>query len=153
MAMVDEVHVKAVDAWLVRATVSSSTRGMLRTFEAALSGIWLRAVRTLGRVTLDAVAHRVLANAVDRFPFLGALQPLPSGQIHCNDLHLETRLVAVPYGDLVRSMRSVLIELLSLLSSLTADILTPELHAELARMPARELEARPRTSAIGVATS
>jgi len=151
--MVDDVHVKAVDGWLVRATVSSSTRGVIRAFEAALSGIWSRAVRTLGRVTLDAVAHRVLANAVDRFPFLDALQPLPIGLIRCDDLHLEARLVGVPHAELVRSMRSVLIELLSLLSSLTADILTPELHAELARMPARELEARPRATTVGVATS
>ena len=149
--MVD-VHGNAVDAWLTRAMVSKNSRGLLRAFEAAISSIWARAARTLGTVTLAAVADRVLSNAMERYAWLSALEPLPEGRFRCDELRLEARLAGVPYSDLVVGVRSILIELVGLLGSLTANIITPDLHAELARMPARELEGRSHLLAIGAAT-
>ena len=149
--MVD-VHGTAVVAWLARAMVSRSSHGLLRAFEAAIQTVWARAARTLGTVTLAAVADRVLSNAMERYSWLSALEPLPEGRFRCDELRLEQRLAGVPYADLVVGVRSILIELISLLGSLTANILTPDLHAELARMPARELEGRPQRLAIGAAT-
>lgn len=132
------VHAQVVDTWLARAAAPRSTRSLLRTFETTLCALWSRAIGTLGAVTMNAVADRVLANAVDRFPCFGALHPSVAGPLRCYELRLQSRLGRASFGELVLGIRSTMIELLSLLASLTADILTPELHAELAHRPERE---------------
>ena len=135
----DDSHENAVDAWLIRAAASGSAPCLIASFQAALTGIWTRAVRTLGSVTLDAVANRVLANAVQRYPFLEAIGPLPTGRIRCDELQLEERLVSMSFGELALGLRTVLVEILSLLGNITAEILTDELHAELAEAPYQEM--------------
>jgi hypothetical protein len=97
--------------------------------------VWSRALGTLGAVTMNAVADRVLANAVEQFPCFGALHPSVAGPLRCYELRLQSRLGKVSFGELVLGIRSTMIELLAVLASLTADILTPELHAELAHRP------------------
>jgi hypothetical protein len=146
-----DVHVEVVDAWIARAAAARSTRALLRTFETTLSAVWSTALGILGDVTMNAVADRVLANAVDRFPCFAALHPSVVGRLRCYELRLQTRLGGVAFSELVVGIRGTMIELLSLLGSLTADILTPELHAQLARLPAREHEWH-RAAALGVAT-
>ncbi|MBA3499381.1 MAG: hypothetical protein M4D80_14595 [Myxococcota bacterium] len=113
--------------------------------------MWSSAVGTLGAVTMNAFADRVLANAVDRFRCFAALHPSVVGHLRCYELRLQTRLGGVAFGELVIGIRATMVELLSLLGSLTADVLTPELHAQLARLPAREHEWH-RAAAHGVAT-
>ena len=131
------VHAEVVDAWLARAAAPRSTRALLRTFEATLCAVWSRAIGTLGPVTMNAVADRVLANAVEQFPCFGALHPSVAGPLRCYELRLQARLGKAGFGELVLGIRATMIELLALLASLTADILTPELHAELERSPDR----------------
>ena len=137
----DDIHVRAVDAWLIRASRTGSAAALIESFAAALAGIWARAVRTLGSVTLDAVANRVLANAIERHRFLENIGPSTTGRFRCDELQLEERLAGVSYDELLVCTHTVLVDLLSLLGHLTAGILTPELHAELARMPQRQLPA------------
>ena len=132
------VHAQVVDAWLARAAAPRSTRLLLRTFETTLCALWSRAVGTLGDVTMNAVADRVLANAVAQFSCFGALHPSVAGPLRRYELRLQSRLGKVAFGELVLGIRATMIELLSLLASLTADILTPELHDELAHRPDRE---------------
>lgn len=138
--MEPSVHAEVVETWLARAATSRSTRSLLRTFETTLCAVWSCALGTLGAVTMNAVADRVLANAVERVPCFGSLHPSVVGHLRCYELRLQSRLGAVAFGELAIGIRSTMIELLSLLGSLTADLLTPELHAQLAQLPARERE-------------
>ena len=99
------------------------------TFEAALHGLWTRLDPTLGEVTLSAIAERVLHNAAEKYPFFAALEiELPTG---IKNAEKREQIGDVKDTELLAGMRFVVIELLTLLGNLTAEILTPELHAEL----------------------
>jgi hypothetical protein len=140
-------HASAVDAWLIRASRTGSSRALIASFQGALSRIWARAVRTLGSVTLDAIAKRVLGNAIDRNPVFAAIEP--RGRVSCDELQLEERLENVPFAELVLGIRASLIELLTVLGSMTAGVLTRELHAELARSHRAPARRRDRDSYAG----
>ena len=125
MAAIPDVHVNAVDAWLERAGASKSPRALLRAFDIALSGIRTQATQTLGTVTFEAIVDY---------------------------LQIQNRLAGATYDELAHGARSILTEMLSLLSALTAGILTPQIHAELARMTGRDVDEWPQARALGVAT-
>jgi hypothetical protein len=122
-------HAACVDAWLTRSAAASSPDALLRLFEAALAALWIRTKTTLGEVTLAAIAERVLHNASEKFPLLWSLKVEPAGGIQCRELR--ERIGSVQPNELREAVRFVLVELLTVLGNLTAEILTPELHAEI----------------------
>lgn len=125
-------HSDCVDAWLERSGRDRSPEALLRLFEAALGALWGRTKTTLGEVTLTAIAERVLHSASETFPLFSSLEVDPSRGIRCGDLG--DRLTSVPDAELVAGIRFVLVEFLTVLGHLTAEILTPELHSELSNM-------------------
>lgn len=122
-------HAACVDDWLERAGTGLPPTALLNLFERALSAIWVRTETTLGEVTLGAIAERVLLNASEKFPHFAALKVEPGGGIQLGGLREQVRagqdLLLRP------GIRCVLAELLTVLGNLTAEILTPELHAAL----------------------
>ena len=122
-------HAALVDRWLRQTAGGASAQRRLQLLEGALRALWRRAHGTLGEVTLGAVTERVLYHAAERFPFLSALRVEGDG-VHLAEL--EQRPPAVDEATLVDAVRFVLVEFLSVLGNLTADIMTPALHAELA---------------------
>ena len=118
-----------MDAWLERIQ-DLPVDAQLEAFEAAFDAIWRRAHRTLGDVTLTAIVDRVLYLARERFPMLGSLEV---GETGLRSGALRGANVAA-HPDLLDGMRFALVELLTVLGSLTAEILSPALHAELARV-------------------
>lgn len=104
---------------------------MLRVFEHGFAVLWRRAHQTLGDVTLTAILDRVLYNASEQFTFLSGLTIVPMG-LSCGELH--ERASTLPHDSLAAGIRYVLVEFLTVLGSLTAEILTPALHAELAKV-------------------
>jgi hypothetical protein len=130
----DNPHRAVVHAWIERAARGLPPQQAFRAFERAFNALWLRAHRTLGDVTLMAIADRVLHNAAEQFSMLGALKVEASG-LRGEALH--THADSVDTAQLVEGLRFVLVEFLTVLGNLTADILTPALHAELAKLPAR----------------
>jgi hypothetical protein len=125
----DNQHIACVNRWCVQADASSA-EGLLRDFEQAFAVIWRRALLTLGDVTLMAIVNRVLHNAAERSPMLSALTVHESG-IRCQ--RLRERSTGLRREELEQSLRLVLIYFLSILGTLTADVLTPALHAELSK--------------------
>ena len=97
-------------------------------FGLALLAIWDRAALPLGEVSLRAITQRVLLGANARFPCLATLglSTVPDSFRTlgtCNaDLDRQALLAAV---------RFVLVELLALIGTLTAEILTVALHDAL----------------------
>lgn len=125
-------HAACVDAWLEGSGKDLSSEVLLRLFEAALSALWGRTATTLGEVTLTAIADRVLNNASERFPLFSSLKVEPAGGIPFRELRKAIR--SAHDAELVDGIRFVLVDFLTVLGSLTAQILTPELHAELSNV-------------------
>jgi hypothetical protein len=124
-------HVAAVDAWLEWAAGrAASSSALLALFADAFRALWARVHPTLGDVTLTAIVERVLHNAGEACPLLAPLRVDPTGAIRADDIALDGG--DAERGDLRDGVRFVLVELLTVLGSLTAEILTPDLHRELA---------------------
>jgi hypothetical protein len=122
-------HAACVDAWLARSGQDLSPEARLRLFEAALGALWGRSATTLGEVTLTAIGERVLYNASETYPLFSSLKVEPTGGIR-----LPERISSMQDSELVEAIRFVLVEFLTVLGHLTAEILTPELHSELANV-------------------
>jgi hypothetical protein len=73
----------------------------------------------------------VLRDGVTQYPLLSAVGIVPTG-LSCPDLHDKAR--SWREDELEEALQFVLVEFLTVLGNLTADILTPSLHAELARL-------------------
>jgi len=125
-------HAASVDAWLKVAAKDLPHAALLRLFEAALGALWARTVTTLGEVTLTAIADRVLHNAAQKLPLLSSLKVESTVGIQFRDLRESGS--SVPDTELLGGIRFALVEFLTVLGNLTAEILTPELHADLARV-------------------
>ena len=126
-------HAAVVDAWLKRSAKGLPSAALVQLFGAALGAVWTRTLTPLGEVTLTAIAQRVLHNAAEKFTFLSSLKIEPTG-IDCEGLN------APSDSELIEGIRFVLVEFLTVLGNLTAEILTPELHSELSTvaLPKRE---------------
>jgi hypothetical protein len=125
-------HEAPVDAWFKRGGGHASSKALLQRFEAAFAALWARTSTTLGEVTLTAIAERVLCSASEKYPLLAPLAVEPSGGI--NAAELRARIKSVRASELKEAVRFVLVEYLTVLGNLTAEILTPELHEELAHV-------------------
>lgn len=136
--MTDEAdHSARVDAWMEAVTLREATpERMIHAFEEAFGAMWKRANLTLGDVTLGAIVDRVLYTAAERFPFLSDCEADATG-LRCHTLR--ERAGVLPREKVQESLRFVLVEFLTVLGNLTAEILSPALHAELFRSaPAAE---------------
>ncbi|HEX2881724.1 MAG TPA: hypothetical protein VHO25_19500 [Polyangiaceae bacterium] len=100
-------------------------------FDEGFAAMWLRAHRTLGDITLTAITDRVLRSAAERFPAFSALTVDGSG-LQCKDLR--ERAAGSTHDQVADGMRFVLVEFLTILGNLTANVLTPALHAELSKV-------------------
>lgn len=127
-------HAAAVDAWLARTAKGMDSDELLRLFEQAMGVLWARTVTTLGEVTLGAVAERVLYDATEQHPTLPTLR-VESGRGLVRGEPRE-KLVATPAASRA-AIRFMLVEFLAVLGTMTAELLTPELHEELASVTLR----------------
>jgi hypothetical protein len=129
--MVDEsnVHAACVTTWLEHAAAGLPAAGLLDLLELAFEALWSRVRPTLGDVTLGAIADRVVHDASERFPPCGSLVVGPSGfQFE----GLRARLDEWRAEELEVALRAVLFDFLTVFGHLTAEVLTPALHATLA---------------------
>jgi hypothetical protein len=130
MADADQ-HRASVDAWLERADAGMPPKELLQIFAEGFDTVWRRAHRTLGEVTLVAITDRVLHNAAEQFPTLSVLRVESTGLQY---EELASLGVSLDSEQLLAAVRLVLLDFLTVLGALTAEILTPALHAELAKL-------------------
>jgi hypothetical protein len=121
-------HRLTVDAWFERVARGRSSDALIQAFERAFAALWKRSHLTLGEVTLTAIAERVLHTAMERYPILGSIEITASG-LDCQRLRAQQGL---PLSEVTDAIRFVLLEFLSVLGNLTAQILSPALRLELA---------------------
>lgn len=122
-------HGAAVAAWFERTVKGDSVESLVHTFEATFAALWQRSLLTLGEVTLAAIVERVLYTATEQFPFLASTEVDASG-LRCQQLRSHAGL---RHDQASAAVQFVLVEFLTVLGNLTAQILSPHLHAELAR--------------------
>jgi hypothetical protein len=127
----DDDHDTCVRAWLERNAKDAPPDRLLRAFEDAFTAMWRRAHQTLGDVTLTAIVDRVLYVAAERYPALSSLGVDSSG---LRSEALRQRAQSLRGDQLADGVRFVLVEFLVVLGNLTAEILTPALHAELSKL-------------------
>lgn len=128
----DGQHALCIDTWLERSATGLNPEALLHLFEAALDAVWIRTNTTLGEVTLTAIAERVLHNASERFSLLSSLKIEATRGIQCRELR--NRIDSLEAAELRVAIRFVLVELLTVLGNLTAEILTPALHSAISRV-------------------
>lgn len=123
-------HRQVVAAFLTPARAGSN-EALFDRFERGFAAVWARTEVTLGNVTLTAIAERVLHTTAERHGWFGALSIEPGG---LDSRALRERLATLPRAELERGVEELLSELLIVLGSLTAEILTPALHAALTKV-------------------
>jgi hypothetical protein len=123
-------HRARVDAWMTRATRSAAPERLVDAFERAFGALWRRADATLGEVTLGAILGRVLYTAAERYPLLSSLEMSGTG---LNGDKLRARADSLNQDQLAQGIHFILVEFLTVLGNLTAEVLTPALHSELAK--------------------
>jgi len=121
-------HGTVVSAWFER-VADRDANELIRAFEAAFSSLWQRSHLTLGEVTLTAIVDRVLHTATEQYAFLAPIEIASSG-LRCENLRTEA---GPDRGQLAAALGFLLVEFLTVLGNLTAEILTPALHRELAK--------------------
>jgi len=104
---------------------------MVQAFEQGFGALWRRARKTLGDVTLTAIVDRVLHNAIEKYPILAGLRLEPTGLQWQGS---RNGVASTQRDDIEIGVRFILLEFLTVLGNLTANILTPSLHAELCKM-------------------
>ena len=125
--MEENTHQAVVVSWLRRAP--DEPQGLVRAFEATFAALWQRTRLTLGDMTLTAIVDRVLHVATEQFPVLGSFE-LVEGGLRWSE---PPPAPGVVRDRLPEGIRFVLVEFLTVLGNLTAEILTPALHAEMSR--------------------
>ena len=125
-------HAACVRAWREDNARDLSPEAKRALFERALRAIWQRAHRTLGEVTLGAIVDRVLHDVREEFPLMSAVEVDAAG-VRLGDLQQHEQLERLD-----DAMDRTLVGLLTLIGNLTADILTPGLHAALRAVSPRD---------------
>ncbi|GAC1353673.1 MAG: hypothetical protein NVSMB47_06530 [Polyangiales bacterium] len=137
-AQATEPHARCIDEWVLHHGIAS-TEELTDAFERALRALWNRASAPLGEGTLSVVMTSVLNKALQRHPSIRGLSVAPSGVRY--DRSVDD---AMTPAEARLALREILVELLSLLGEMTAQVLTPALHDSLSRLAD---ERRPRALA------
>jgi hypothetical protein len=126
--MTETEHAARVDIWLDRSP-REPAEACLRALAQVFGVLQARAGLTLGEVTLHAISDRVLHEVREQFPELTSLGVVPAGVVAPDPLaHAPT----LDPGRVRQATRVVLVRFLTVVGKLTAEILTPALHAALA---------------------
>jgi len=130
-------HTNHVNTWMAQAANGLSSEQMLQLFERAVGALWNRAYLTLGEITLTAIMDRVLYSAAEKFPPFESLKVEPTGVDYRK---LRERHEVFNQGELAEGIQFVITEFIEVIGSLTAEILTPALHAEISRVSLKREE-------------
>jgi hypothetical protein len=133
--MTKSEHEVCVETWIEEQAQGLTAAQLAALFERAIRVLWQRTERTLGDVTLRAIADRVLHAAPAGTPAHTQLRLEPEGVGLTGNVGTPEELTEV--------MRFFLVEFLTVLGNLTADILTPALHRELQGVVAGSTARRP----------
>ena len=122
------MHSDLIEDWEKKNTEGLSADQHVRLLEKAIRAIELRAGITLSVVTLTLILDRVLHESHEKYSLLS------EASIQTNSLNFEKLHHLYKPEDLFVPLRYLLVELLTVLGRITADILTTPLHKELLKV-------------------
>jgi len=126
-------HATFIEGWMAKAGAPSLPPTALVTLcDEALGTIWQRARLPLGDITLDAIANRVVQIAREKYPFLAGLRRDSTG-ISFKELGTQ-KDPPVQTAVLREGLCFFLIEFLNVIGTVTGEILTPGLRAEISKL-------------------
>lgn len=127
----DHKHAECVDRLLSRAK-REGQGDPLRLLELATSAVWRQVSPTLGPITLSAIVARVHSTAEEQYAVLAGLRVSEDG------VSLDGPVGRSADAEARDAVRFFLVELLTVVGNLTAEILTPAIHAILSGMNLRD---------------
>jgi len=130
-------HTAYVDTWVERLPDTLAPAQMVSAFEQGFAALWRRSESTLGDVTVSAIADRVLHDVSVEVPLLASLKVKEGIGVEFDALRRQVKPEDVE--QLRAGMRATLIQFLTVMGHLTADILTPALHVELSNARVEDL--------------
>src|SRR5262245_50519534 len=119
-------HEACVDLWFTQSGLEHSPDEFLAHLERALDVLWRRCQLRLGEVTLMAIADRALHEGRVKHTCL-AVVSVGAGGIVLEGLKARARDCSIV--ELNAACRVLLVEFLRIVGRLTAEVLTPALHA------------------------
>ena len=128
-----ERHSSEIDAWIKQNSSGLSCEQLLAFFGKAIESTQKRTATILSEVTLTAIMDRVLSTSQKRFPLLSGVQIRSSG---ISVASLMPQAKDLKPEEIEAAFRFLLIELLTLLGHLTAEVLTETLYQELFKVTA-----------------
>jgi hypothetical protein len=131
-----DIHSIFVQTWEKDAASGLTSVQQVRLLENAIRVVERRACLTLSNITLLVILDRVLHNSKEKFPTLAEIS-IESNSLNFFKLHNFENNNLV---EAIDGLRYLLIELLKVLSRITADILTIPLHNELLKVTWNEPE-------------
>jgi hypothetical protein len=125
------IHSQTVKAWRASWGERPAPPALVDVYERVLEALWRRAHQSLGEITLVAIFDRVLHHGAERFPHLAALK-VETGGVRFEELRQAVETLEAARLD--ESLAGLVVELLRVLGTLTGEVLTPGLHAELLKV-------------------
>lgn len=116
-------HGDRVDLWLFTLRPDINVTLYVELFQHAMNTLHSQVLIMLGEATLQAVNERALLELTRRFPLLAGVRVMADGSLDCDLLR-----AGVDGEQLRRASRALFIEVLTLLSRLTGDVLLDALH-------------------------
>ncbi|MGZ3796448.1 MAG: hypothetical protein ACXWRE_07645 [Pseudobdellovibrionaceae bacterium] len=122
-----DAHAKQVDLWASRNVKNLSAKERPQLYAKAIQAIERRSLNTLSSVTVLVIVDRAIHETKEIFPLLTQIKSEAKGI----DFSALFDKPDTNYEELECALRALLIELLSVLGNITADVLTVPLHKEL----------------------
>jgi hypothetical protein len=131
-----DMHSKLVKIWEEKSAAELTQLQHLRLLELGILTLEQTASRTLSNVTLLVIIDRVIRQCIPKHPVLSYIS------LESNSLSFENRpeIDSSKALELMEALRFLLIELLTVLGRITAEILTKALHYELLKVTWTEPE-------------
>lgn len=120
-------HQAHVAQWINRTAADLSREQLLVLLENAMNALWLRSEAMLGEATLTAIMKRILYYTTQKYPFFEEIQVQSDG--------IDCRQIGVKEPDSDRELQEgiefMLVEFLTVIGNLTAEVISSALHADL----------------------
>lgn len=118
-----------VELWEIKVTQGLNDSQKAQLFCKAIFAVEERTLKTLSSVTLEVVLDRALHQCKKKYAFM-SLVKIESKGLNFNEL-LNSEHFRNPTENLVEALRSLLIEILTVLGNITGGILSGSLYNEL----------------------
>ncbi len=123
-------HIEVVDEWFSANSIGLSLDQQVMLLEQGIHKVEQRALRTLSNIGLMVILDRVLHQSIEKFDFLSEVKIINGIDLD-GILNSEKKLDT---QNLIIGLRYFLIEILTVVGRLTAEILTKPMHTELKKV-------------------